>query len=97
MVKAMRSAHEYIYADQAGALAILKTRIPDLSDEDARITFASLVSGKGGLIRDAQISIQGVKTVLSIREEFATPKKSLNDPYKYLDLSYFREATGTDK
>ena len=93
LVKAMRSAHEYIYADQAGALAILKKHIPDLSDEDARITFASLVSGRGGLIRDAAMSIDGIKTVLSIRQEFATPKKDLSDPYKYVDPTFFNEAT----
>jgi ABC-type nitrate/sulfonate/bicarbonate transport system substrate-binding protein len=94
MVKAMRSAHEYIYAEQDGALQILKQHIPNLPDEDARSTFASLVSGRGGLIRNAAISMDGVRTVLSIRNEFATPKKDLNDPTKYVDLSYYNEAIG---
>jgi ABC-type nitrate/sulfonate/bicarbonate transport system substrate-binding protein len=96
-IKAMRSAHEYIYSNSPGALEVLEKHMPDLSDEDARITFNSLVSGRGGLIRDAAISMEGVRTVLSIRQEFATPKRDLSDPYKYVDLSYFKEATSEGK
>jgi ABC-type nitrate/sulfonate/bicarbonate transport system substrate-binding protein len=94
LIRAVAAAHESIYADHEGAIATLKTRLKDLSDADARATFGSLVAGKGGLNRNAEINIAGIKTVLSIRNEFATPKKNLDNPDKYVDLTYYRKAMG---
>lgn len=95
LVRAVRKANDYIFSDHAGALAILKRHLTKLSDTDAQITFESLVSGHGGLIRSAALSIPGIEMVLSMRNEFAVPKKTLRNPYKYLDLSYYDEATRT--
>jgi hypothetical protein len=37
----------------------------------------------------------GMKTVLSLRGEYATPKKTLTDANKYVDLSYQKKAEGS--
>jgi hypothetical protein len=38
--------------------------------------------------------MSGVASVLAMRGEYAEPKKALNDPQKYLDLSYYHQAFG---
>ena len=40
----------------------------------------------------AAIDIEGVKTVLALREKYATPKKTFGDPMKYYDPSYYEAA-----
>lgn len=92
-IKAVMEAHERIFADKAEAIAVLKSRIKGLDDKKADVVHTALTSGQGGLSRKAEISIEGVKTVLSLRGEYATPKKTLTDPNKYIDLSYYEKAT----
>lgn len=94
MVRAIRAANAYIFTDHDGARRIMVRRLKGLSPADAAASFASLVQ-PGGLIRSAAIDVAGVRTVLSMRDEFAVPRKSLSDPYKYLDLTYYREAVRT--
>jgi hypothetical protein len=36
----------------------------------------------------------GIKTVLDLRGKYATPRKSLTDPAKYVDLAYYDKAFG---
>lgn len=91
MVRAIRAANEYIFSDRAGAMQIMAGRLTGLSPADAAATFDSLID-PGGLIRSAAIDVDGVRTVLSMRNEFAVPHKQLTDPYKYLDLAYYRRA-----
>ena len=37
-------------------------------------------------------STEGVKTVLDLRSKYATPQKTLTDPSKYVDLTYYQKA-----
>ena len=50
--------------------------------------------GPGGLNRHAEINEAGVATVLKLRSKYAEPKKTLTDPHKYYDMSYYKKATG---
>jgi ABC-type nitrate/sulfonate/bicarbonate transport system substrate-binding protein len=92
-IRALIAAHNYVFADRAGSIEVLKSHIKNLSDADARVIYASLTSGKGGLNRKAAISIKGMKTVLSLRSEYAEPHKNLTNPNKYIDLSYWKTAS----
>ena len=35
---------------------------------------------------------EGMRTVLELRGKYATPRKELGDPAKYLDLTYYDKA-----
>ena len=36
----------------------------------------------------------GMRTVLRLRSKFGSPRKTLTDPLKYVDLSYYEKALG---
>jgi ABC-type nitrate/sulfonate/bicarbonate transport system substrate-binding protein len=91
-IRAIVAANDFIFTDKAGAIGVLKARVNGLTDADADIVYAALTSGKGGLNRKAEINIEGVKTLLKLRNEYSEPKKNLTDPYKYVDLSYHEQA-----
>jgi len=95
-IQAIVESHDYIFTRKDEALAVLKSRLK-LDDKDANTIYTSLTAGKGGLNRKAEINIEGVKTVLSLRGEYATPKKTLTDPNKYIDTSYYDKATKSMK
>lgn len=91
-LRAIVAAHDWVFANKDEALEVLKKHVKDLSDTDAQIIYASLTTGSGGLNKKAEINLAGMKTVLALRGEFATPKKNLTDPGKYMDLSYREKA-----
>lgn len=91
-VRALIKAHDTVFADRNTSIAVLKSHIKNLSDADAATIYNSLTKGKGGLNRKAAISTKGMKTVLSLRNEYAEPHKQLSKPAKYIDLSYWKEA-----
>jgi len=93
-IKAIVAAHDVIFTKKPAAIAVLKKRIKNLSDENAEIIYKSLTTGAGGLNRHAEIKDAGVATVLKLRSKYAEPKKTLTDPHKYYDMSYYKKATG---
>jgi ABC-type nitrate/sulfonate/bicarbonate transport system substrate-binding protein len=93
-LKALVAAHDWVFTNKAGALGVLKKNIKDLSDADAEIVYTGLTAGSGSLNKKAEINVAGMKTVLSLRGEYATPKKTLTDVNKYMDLSFHKKATG---
>ena len=48
-----------------------------------------------GLIPMGTVDMNGLKTVLEIRSQYAPQGKTLTDVDKYLDLSFYREAIST--
>jgi ABC-type nitrate/sulfonate/bicarbonate transport system substrate-binding protein len=93
-IRAIAAASDAIVKDKATAIAVMKTRIKDISDADAETIYAAMTSGKGGLNPGARINIDGVKMLLSLRNEFSGSPVKLTDPYKYVDLTYYEKATG---
>lgn len=93
-VRAIIQAHGRVFADKAVAKEILRSRIKGLEDGGAETIYTGLTTGKGGLARKAEINVAGVASVLSMRSAYAEPKKTLSDPQKYLDLSYYKRAQG---
>ena len=93
-IKAIVAAHDVIFTQKPAAIAVLKKRIKNLSDENAAIIYTSLTTGAGGLNRHAEIKDAGVATVLKLRSRYAEPKKTLTDTHKYYDMSFYEKATG---
>ena len=91
-VRALIGATDLVFSDKAAAIAVLKDRIKTLSAEDAETLYASLVSGKGGLNKRAAINMEGVKMLLDLRNKLGDGKKQLDDPMKYVDLSFYQKA-----
>jgi hypothetical protein len=51
-----------------------------------------LLDQKQGFSREAAIDLEGVRTVLALRSQYGEPKKFLDEPTKYLNLSYYNRA-----
>jgi len=86
--RAMVAATDYVFADKAGTVEVLKARIKNLSDADAGKLYDRL-TGPGGLNKRAALNTKGVETVLKLRTLYggAAPTK----PEKYIDLSYYQK------
>jgi ABC-type nitrate/sulfonate/bicarbonate transport system substrate-binding protein len=94
-VRAIVAAHDVIFGDKATAIGVLQKRLKSLSAEDAAAVYAKM-TGPGGFDRKARISMDGLKTVLSVRSRYGEPRKTLTDPRKYVDLTYYDKATQRD-
>jgi ABC-type nitrate/sulfonate/bicarbonate transport system substrate-binding protein len=73
------------------AIAVLREHLPQMSPELA-VSYDILLDPKQGFSREAAIDLEGVRTVLTLRSQYGEPKKVLEDPMKYLDLSYYNRA-----
>lgn len=94
-IRALLSAIDWLYnpANTAEAVRILAAhvRIPEAA---ARNTVARLVSGPAALARKGEIDMEGVKTVLALREKHGQPQKKMGPPEKYIELRYYNQAIG---
>jgi ABC-type nitrate/sulfonate/bicarbonate transport system substrate-binding protein len=93
-IRAQVASTDYVFADKAGALAVMKKNIKGLSDEEIDAAYTEMVTSKGGLNRGGKINADGVKMLLTLRNEVAGAGKQLTDASKYMDLSYYQKATG---
>jgi ABC-type nitrate/sulfonate/bicarbonate transport system substrate-binding protein len=91
-VRGIVAATDYVFADKAGTVEVLKKRIKNLSDADAAKLYDRL-TGPGGLNKRAALNTKGVETVLKLRTLYggAAPTK----PDKYIDLSYYQKVVGS--
>jgi ABC-type nitrate/sulfonate/bicarbonate transport system substrate-binding protein len=79
-------------ANRAVAVAIYRSRLTQASDDAANRAWAVLVPGPEGFQKKGKLDRAGIETVLKLRSEFGLPQKSLTDPDKYIDESYYRKA-----
>ena len=93
-LRAYRAATDYIYESSNREIveAVLVANIRDMTPALAKRSYELLLSPAGGLSRDLAPSIDGIRTVLQLRTKYAVPQKSLTDPMKYVDLSYYNKA-----
>jgi ABC-type nitrate/sulfonate/bicarbonate transport system substrate-binding protein len=89
---AMIAAHRYIFDDKAGAIDVLRNHFPTLSAQDAESVYTTMTT-QGGFDRDGKIDPAGAKTVLELRSRYSPAKVTLTDPGKYIDLSYYEQAS----
>jgi len=78
-------------ANRNAAAQILVGKVPNMTPELAAAT-CDIFLGKGGFDPEAKLDIEGIKKVLELRSEYGRPQKSLTDPAKYIDLSYYEAA-----
>lgn len=74
--------------------ALLIANIRDMTPALARQSYELLVSPQGGLRRDVSLDVEGIRTVLALRSRYATPPRTLDDPARYIDTSYYDKAFG---
>lgn len=74
-------------ANRAEAAGILLRNMPQLSAKAA----AGAVAGLAARL-DPELNMAGIETVLALRSQYAEPARKLDDPMRYLDMSYLREA-----
>jgi ABC-type nitrate/sulfonate/bicarbonate transport system substrate-binding protein len=82
----------YDSRNKDAAIALLREHLPQMSPELAAKSYDILLDPKQGFSRRAAIDLEGVRTVLALRSQYGEPKKLLDDPMKYLDLSYYNRA-----
>jgi hypothetical protein len=63
---------------------------PDL----AEATYDRLLHPAWGIQRRAAIDLDGVRTVLALRSRYGQPQKTLSDPTRYWDSSWYDRAVG---
>jgi ABC-type nitrate/sulfonate/bicarbonate transport system substrate-binding protein len=95
-LRGYKAATDWLYdpANREVAEALLVAHIRDMTPALAKRSYELLVSDKGGLSRDLAPDVAGIATVLQLRGKYATPRKALSDPMKYVDMRYHDKAFG---
>jgi len=95
-IRAYRAAIDWLYdrANREIVEAILIANVRDMTPALATQSYDLLLGDKGGLSRDLAPDLAGIRTVLHLRSKFGSPRKTLTDPLKYVDLSYHEKALG---
>ena len=93
-IRAFSAAVDWLYdpRNRDEAVAIFRKNLPNVSEQGARAAYGVLLSPSDGFQKKARIDLEGVRTVLRLRSKYAEPKKTLSDPTKYYDASFYREA-----
>ena len=80
-------------ANKDEAVSIYVKNLPGAPRPAAEKAYEVMLGPKEGFQRKAKLDVEGARTVLKLRSEFAKPQKSLTDPLKYVDESFYRKAT----
>ena len=79
-------------ANRAEAVTIYRKYLPQATEASATKAWEVLLTGPEGFQKKGKLDLAGIATVLKLRSEFGRPLKSLTDPSKYVDESYYRKA-----
>jgi ABC-type nitrate/sulfonate/bicarbonate transport system substrate-binding protein len=95
-IRGYRAGVDWIYdrGNREVVEALLVANIRDMTPALAKQSYDLLVADKGGVTRDIALDIDGIRTVLVLRSKYGAPQKTLTDPMKYVDLSYYEKAFG---
>ena len=99
LVGFLRGYHQglrFVYdpKNRAVAEAIVLANVKDMTPALAKRSCDVLLAKKGGLFEGMALDPARIKTVLALRSKYAEPKKTLDDPAKYVDASYLEKALG---
>lgn len=94
-IRAMISAVDWIYepANKQETIKILAEAVK-ISEAAATPSVIGLTEGQGRLSPKGALDVEGVKTVLQLREQYGEPQKKMGAPEKYYDLTYYNKALG---
>ena len=70
------------------ATAIYRRHLPNSPEEEAAREVDALLDAREGFSHGGEFDPQGIMTVLRIRSNWGTPRKSLTDPARYVDERY---------
>ncbi len=95
-IRAVLKAHDWIFdaEHQPEAAKILLRTSNGLPLDVANKAITRLVLPQGGLSRSGALDSEGIQVVLALRSQYGMPKKTLTDPRRYIDTSYYEEAVG---
>jgi len=79
-------------ANRDEAVAIYTKHVPSAPRPAAQKAYEVMFAEKEGFQKKAKLDIEGCRTVLKLRSEFAKPRKDLSDPMKYVDESFYLKA-----
>lgn len=82
----------YDPANRSAACDILQRNVAGLTDAMAAASHAVLLDPVTGFFRDGQIRMDGVRTVLELRQRHGAAHRAMPDPARYVDLSYWARA-----
>jgi len=87
---------DWIYdpANREVVEALLVANIRDMTPAVAKQSYDLLLAQNGGIYRDLRLNNDGIATVLALRSKYGEPRKTLTDPSKYIDSSYYDKAFG---
>ena len=74
------------------AISIYVKHTPSAPRPAAQQAYERMFASNEGFQKKAKLDLEGCRTVLKLRSEFAKPQKNLTDPLKYVDESYYRKA-----
>jgi ABC-type nitrate/sulfonate/bicarbonate transport system substrate-binding protein len=69
-------------------------RTAKATPSSAETAYRLLLTTDDGIQPHGSIDMAGIDTVLRLRTEYGQPHRTLNDAAKYVDMSFYREATG---
>jgi len=93
-IRAFSEAVDWLYdpKNRDEAMAILRKNIPAMTEQGAQAAYGILLHPREGFQKKAQIDLNGVRTVLALRSKYGQPQKTLTDPNRYYDASFYRAA-----
>ena len=92
-IRAYVQATDWLHdpANRDEALRIY-ARVTKSALETAQKAYELLLTTEDGIEAHGKIDLAGVRTVLKLRSEYGQPHRVLDDPEKYVDESYYRDA-----
>jgi ABC-type nitrate/sulfonate/bicarbonate transport system substrate-binding protein len=91
-IRAIVASSDFVFTNKNESVAVMKTRLKGISDEEAEAIYAALTGSNGGLNKGAKVNDAGVKMLLDLRNEFSGSDKKLTDTKKYVDTTYYDKA-----
>ena len=79
-------------ANKDEAVSVYMKHVPSALRPAAQKAYEVMLGEKEGFQKKAKLDVEGCRTVLKLRSEFAKPQKNLTDPMKYVDESFYRKA-----
>jgi ABC-type nitrate/sulfonate/bicarbonate transport system substrate-binding protein len=93
LIRGWVAAVDWLY-DPANREAALQSFMKNMKADraGAEAGYRLLLGEREGIQRRARLDIDGIRKVLELRSQYGEPKKTLTDPAKYVDESYYVKA-----
>jgi ABC-type nitrate/sulfonate/bicarbonate transport system substrate-binding protein len=93
-LRGYRAGVDWIYepANREIVEALLVANVRDMTPALARRSYDLLLADRGGITRDLALDLDGIRTVLRLRSKYGVPQRTLDEPMKYVDVSYHAKA-----